>query len=134
MLHCRAGDADVRGGAFMPTSAGDAEGDVLRVYLLGGFRALVGPHETPLGAWKLRRARSLVKLLALAPRRRMHRERVIDLLWPGQDLENPDNSLHQAIYAARHALGGSGAPVARFLQARDGVVTLAADDLSVWVD
>ncbi len=118
----------------MRTSAGDAEGDVLRVYLLGGFHALFGSHETPMGAWKLRRARSLVKLLALAPRRQMHRERIIELLWPGQDLENPDNSLHQAIYAARHALGGSGAPASRIFQARDGMVALAADDLSVWVD
>ncbi|HEX9036479.1 MAG TPA: tetratricopeptide repeat protein [Ktedonobacterales bacterium] len=118
----------------MPTSAGNAEEDVLRVYLLGGFRARVGFHETPPDAWKLRRARSLVKLLALAPRRRMHRERIIDLLWPDQDLENPDNSLHQAIYAARHALGGSGLTAARFLQTRDGVVTLTADDSSAWVD
>ncbi|HLZ24733.1 MAG TPA: BTAD domain-containing putative transcriptional regulator, partial [Ktedonobacterales bacterium] len=118
----------------MPTSVNSAEGDSLRLYLLGGFHTLFGSHETPMDAWKLRRARSLVKLLALAPRHRMHRERIIEALWPGQDLENPDNSLHQAIYAARHALGGSGAPVARFLQVRDGIVTLAADDLSVWVD
>jgi predicted ATPase/DNA-binding SARP family transcriptional activator len=118
----------------MPTSVGVAEGDVLRLYLLGGFHALFGSYDTPMGAWKLRRARSLVKLLALAPRRRMHRERIIELLWPGQDLENPDNSLHQAIYAARHALGGSGARASRFFQAHDGIVALAADDLSVWVD
>jgi hypothetical protein len=52
----------------MPTSVGFAEGDVLRLYLLGGFHALFGSHDTATGTWKLRRARSLVKLLALAPR------------------------------------------------------------------
>ncbi|HEU5441188.1 MAG TPA: hypothetical protein VFU88_18020 [Ktedonobacterales bacterium] len=32
-------------------------------------------------AWRRRRARTLVKLLALAPRRRQHREQVVDALW-----------------------------------------------------
>jgi DNA-binding SARP family transcriptional activator len=32
-------------------------------------------------AWRLRRARTLVKLLTLAPRHRLHREQVVDALW-----------------------------------------------------
>ena len=33
-------------------------------------------------AWRLRKARTLVKVLALEPGRRLHREQVMELLWP----------------------------------------------------
>ena len=39
------------------------------IFLLGGFRAVVDGVDVPPDAWSQRRARDLVKLLALAPRR-----------------------------------------------------------------
>jgi hypothetical protein len=44
-----------------------------------------------------------VKLLALAPANRLHREQVFELLWPGRDdARAAANNLHQAVYAAHN--------------------------------
>jgi len=47
--------------------------------MLGGFEISVGAATVAEDAWRLRKA-ARVKLLALAPERRMHRGRVADLL------------------------------------------------------
>src|SRR5262245_53875725 len=47
---------------------------ILRIRLLGQFQVAIGPEVIPEEAWRLRKARSLVKLLALAPGHRLHRE------------------------------------------------------------
>ena len=52
------------------------------MWLLGGFRVSVGARTIEDGGWRLRKAASLVKLLALAPGHRLHREQAMDLLWP----------------------------------------------------
>jgi DNA-binding CsgD family transcriptional regulator len=49
----------------------------VRVRLLGGFSVWVGSHAVGEGAWHLRKARSLVKLLTLAPGHALHREQII---------------------------------------------------------
>ena len=54
--------------------------EAVRVKLLGGFRVSVGPRVIEERSWSLKKARSLVKVLALAPGHRLHRERVMDLL------------------------------------------------------
>jgi hypothetical protein len=51
-------------------------------HLLGEFRVTVGPRTIAEREWRLRKAKSLVKLLALAPHHRLHREHLIDRLWP----------------------------------------------------
>ncbi|HET8852639.1 MAG TPA: hypothetical protein VFN02_08930, partial [Ktedonobacteraceae bacterium] len=55
---------------------------VLRACLLGGFTISLGDRSLTPSAWRLRKAQNLVKLLLLAPGHRLHRERVLDLLWP----------------------------------------------------
>lgn len=47
------------------------------------------------------KARSLVKLLALAPGHRLARERVLDLLWPDLPPESAVNNLYQTLHAVR---------------------------------
>jgi len=76
----------------------------LHLQLLGGFTVQVG--ETMIGEaqWKSRRARNLVKLLALAPGHRLHRDQIIDTLWPDADLSAAANSLHQTLFTARRIL------------------------------
>src|SRR5690242_7727774 len=56
------------------------------VLLLGGFAAAVDGEPVPANAWRLSKARDLVKLLALARGNRLHREQVIDALWGDRDL------------------------------------------------
>ncbi len=50
------------------------------IALLSGFRVTVGDRVLTEDAWKLRKASSLVKALALAPGHAMHREQLCDLL------------------------------------------------------
>jgi DNA-binding SARP family transcriptional activator len=57
--------------------------------------------------WRLRKAAAMVKLLALAPSHRMHREHVMDLLWPDSSRKAVSNNLRQTLHAARRALDPS---------------------------
>jgi len=92
-----------------------------RVCLLGGFSVATGDGVVAERAWRLRKAKALVKLLALAPERRMHRERLAELLWPDRDAEAASNNLHQVLHAARRAIGPDA------LRLSDGVVALEAE-------
>ena len=59
----------------------------------------------PEAAWRLRKARELVKLLALARGHRLHREQAMDALWRDLDPAAAANNLNQAVHVARRALG-----------------------------
>jgi len=71
------------------------------VTLLGGFSAAVDGRPVPERAWRLKKARELVKLLALAPDHRLHREQVMDVLWRDRGPAAAANNLHQAVHVAR---------------------------------
>lgn len=90
-----------------------------RIRLLGGFSVVVCGAAIPEAAWRLQRARSLVKLLALVPGHRLHREQAVDALWGERVPSDPANSLHQVVRAARQALEAA-TPDARFLLAYEG--------------
>ena len=104
----------------------------LRVALLGGFEVTVGGVPVAAAAWRLRTARSLVKLLALAPEHRLHREQVVEALWPDRPLPTISNNLRQTLFVARRALraGNGGATVAL----RHELLSLEADAVEVDVE
>ena len=54
----------------------------VHITLLGGFAVTLDGAVVPADAWSRRHASALVKVLALARGRRLHRDQVIDLLWP----------------------------------------------------
>jgi DNA-binding SARP family transcriptional activator len=83
----------------------------VQIDLLGGFAVRVDGRPIPATEWRRRQAASLVKLLALAPRRTLHREQVIDALWPGTAIDDAGPRLHKAAHFARRVLGDSGALV-----------------------
>src|SRR5215208_7726468 len=124
-----------RGG---PTTGG-AEPEVVRIGLLGGFRLSVGPRLIEDDRWRLRKARSLLKLLALAPGHTLHREQVMETLWPGVGMHKASNNLHQIVRALRRALEpsalatSSAAACSGCLLLRDEQLTLCPDS-PVWVD
>ena len=89
--------------------------------LLGGFSASTDGVSVPDAAWRLRKARELVKLLALARGRRLHREQAMDALWPELDPAAAANNLNQAVHVARRALG------AETIEAREGLLVLHAE-------
>src|SRR4051794_687474 len=74
------------------------------VRLLNGFAAAVDGVPVPETAWRLKKARELVKLLALAPEHRLHREQAMDVLWRDRAPAAAANNLNQAVYVARRGL------------------------------
>jgi predicted ATPase/DNA-binding SARP family transcriptional activator len=93
---------------------------------LGGFSVAVGDNVVADRAWRLRKAKALIKILALAPDRRVHRERLAELLWPDSDADAAANNLNQALYTARRALDAAGADGAAAVALIDGAVVLKA--------
>ena len=83
----------------------------VEIDLLGGFAVRVDGRPIPAREWRRRHATSLVKLLALAPRRTLHREQVIDALWPDTQIDDAGPRLHKAAHFARRVLGDSSALV-----------------------
>jgi DNA-binding SARP family transcriptional activator len=114
--------------------------DALRIQLLGGFSVSVGPRTVGEDGWRLKKAKSLVKLLALASGHQMHREQLAQWLWPNSSNSKAQaNSLRQALHAARRTLvvepdltptGGSSHSYLRLLEDR---VALFPEG-TVWVD
>jgi DNA-binding SARP family transcriptional activator len=109
--------------------------DTLRVELLGGFRIAFGANELPAEGWRLAKARSLVKIIALAPDQSIHREQVIELLWPELDPDSGSNNLHQALHVARRSLGAlmPEAQPTRILRLERGVLRLTPP-VPLWID
>src|SRR5262245_9118764 len=98
----------------------------LHIRVLGGFQAEVGGQSVSAEAWRRSGAAALIKLLAVTPGHRMHREQVIDVLWPDLDPSAGGRRLSKALHFARRALA------AGHVQLRDDLLSLEADDL--WID
>ena len=71
---------------------------------LGEFTVTIDGRAVPPAAWTRRHAPALVKVLALAEGRRLHREQLIDLLWPDDRLDQALPKLHKAAHFARRAI------------------------------
>jgi DNA-binding SARP family transcriptional activator len=73
------------------------------IRLLGGFEIRNGT-DTVIGAdWRPAKAAALVKILALQPGRTMHRDQLIDLLWPNADAEAGGSSFYKNVHHLRAA-------------------------------
>jgi DNA-binding SARP family transcriptional activator/DNA-binding CsgD family transcriptional regulator len=121
-----------------PTPQGGGGPETLRLWLLGGFKVSVGSRSIGEEEWHLRKAGSLLKLLALAPSHRLHREQAMELLWPDLDQEAALNNLHYALHIVRRtleptALASSSADTSRYLRLRSEQLTLCPDS-PLWVD
>ena len=75
------------------------------IRLLGGFAVEIDGVSVASAAWRRRHAAALVKLLALSRQRRLHRDQVIDTLWPGLSVDDAAPRLHKAAHYARRGLG-----------------------------
>jgi DNA-binding SARP family transcriptional activator len=98
----------------------------VRIWLLGGFRAEIDGRAVADEAWRRNKARAVVKLLAMAAGRRLHREQLMDALWPDLPPAAAAANLRKAVHFARQALGPER------LRLRDGVLRLDPDGL--WID
>jgi len=112
----------------------------LRIRLLGGFRV----ERTDVGQdvgqdvsdWPRRSAKTMVKVLAVQPGHALHREQVIDVLWPKVDPESALNNFGKALHVARRALE----PMlprrhdSAFLRLDDGMLVLNTERVVVDAD
>jgi len=76
----------------------------IQVDLLGRFRVIVDGAVIPADTWRRERSSSLVKLVALSPGHRLHREQAMDALWPDLDADAAGANLRKAIHFARKTL------------------------------
>ena len=98
----------------------------VRIALLGGFAVNIeGAVVAP--PWRLRKAKTIVKLLALAADHRVHRDVLVEQLWPDVDPAVGANNFHQALHAARRVVGADN------LVLHDEIVALGGEG-SVAVD
>jgi DNA-binding SARP family transcriptional activator len=73
----------------------------------------------------------LVKLLALAPGHRLHREQIMDLLWPGSGRKAASNNLRRVIHTARRILDPAAG--SRYLASEEESLVLCPRG-QLWVD
>jgi len=102
----------------------------LRIELLGGFRVTWEGRAIPEEVWRRRKAAALFKLLALAPRYRLHREQVMDVLWPELAPAAAAANLRKALHYARHASVAENG--SRLIGSVGELLCLPSDGL--WVD
>src|SRR5215204_268682 len=107
--HTRSDSKDIR-------SAGP---EAVRVKLLGGFSVSVGSRTIQHSEWRLRKVAALVKLLALCAGHRLHREQVMDLLWPDLGRKAASNNLRQSLHALRKTLATSPTEGSSYLLSED---------------
>ena len=108
----------------------------LQVRLLGGFSIERSDVGQPVSDWPRRSAKTLIKLLAIQPGHALHRERVIDVLWPKVSAESALNSLGKALHAARRALqpGLPRRQDSAYLRLADGMLVLDTERVVVDAD
>lgn len=113
------------------SEVGGREYGTVRVWMLGGFRVSVGSKIIEKDEWRLHKAASLVKLLALAPTHDLHREQLMDRLWPDLGRRAAANNLRHTLHVARRVLEPE--PVVRYLVSR-GERLILCPDAQLWVD
>jgi len=96
------------------------------VSLLGGFELRVDGRPVSADAWRSRCVADLVKLLALESTHQLHRERVMDQLWPELGMEAAGANLRKAVHFARRAMGAQEAIVST-----GGMLSLWGGDVEV---
>jgi predicted ATPase/DNA-binding SARP family transcriptional activator len=102
----------------------------LHIQLLGSLRVTV--NDQPVRSLSPRPA-TLLAHLALAPGYRLHREWLMDALWPELYLEAQGNNLNVTLHSLRKLLASAGAPPRTFLT-RDGDMVVLAPTDAVTVD
>src|SRR2546421_12985380 len=76
----------------------------LEIRLLGPFRVIVDGSAVGEAGWPRRKPKLLVKLLALEPHHRPHRDQLMGMLWPDLHSDAAANKPPKTIPMARDAL------------------------------
>jgi PAS domain S-box-containing protein len=80
----------------------------LQVFTLGGFGIVVAGRSIDIGKWKRKQAVTLLKYLVTQLDRPVHRERLLDCLWPDVDESQGWGRLKVTMYYLRRELRANG--------------------------
>lgn len=97
----------------------------LEIYLLGQFLVSVRGRELSETAIKGRKARSLLKLIALRRHGQVVRDRVTDALWPDLDATAAASQLYKALHHIRTAFADKAEGADEWIEMTDTLVRLA---------
>ncbi len=110
---------------------------MLQIFLLGRFCVKIDGVDLPEELWTRRKAKNLLKLLALQPHYQLHKEQVIDCLWPEiVDRSTAHSNLYRILYILRHTLEPHGLAkptAAHYIRLKDEVLQLGPPQ-EIWVD
>jgi len=122
--------------AARATSEHEQRAAVLHVSVLGGFRVELQDAAGPVSAWQRRSAKMLTKLLATSAEHALHREQIVELLWPNVEMDSALNSLGKALHAMRHAFEPDLPPRAgsAYVRTSDSMVSLAMENVQIDAD
>ena len=110
----------------MPVDSSD-----VKIYLLGRFEVSRGKRFLRVGDWKRQKAVALFKRLTWE--RKLHKEIIVDHLWPDASLTSGSNNLYRALHEIRRTIDtylGEGS-ADQIISFSDGILTLTE---TVWVD
>lgn len=114
-------------------SAHPGTDEALRVFTLGCFCLVVGGKGIPLGGWARKQALTLLKYLVTERGRAVHRERLMEALWPEASERAARERLRVTVYFLRRALREAGVPEPEgVIETIEGGYRLRRD--RVWVD
>jgi predicted ATPase/DNA-binding SARP family transcriptional activator len=105
--------------------------EAVRVRMLGGFSVRVGSRAIGQNEWRRKKVADLIKLLALAPSNRLHREQVMDNLWPQLGKRAASNNLSVTLHATRRVLDPAASH--RYLASEEASLVLGPEG-ALWVD
>ncbi|HSM72327.1 MAG TPA: AAA family ATPase [Anaerolineales bacterium] len=107
------------------------DSSAIKIHLLGKFEVRQGEKTLHVNDWKRQKAAALFKRLAWE--RKLHKEIIVDYLWPNANLTSGSNNLYRALHEIRRTLNvhlGEGS-ADQIISFSDGILTLAD---SIWVD
>ncbi len=113
------------------TTSSRAEPHTLQIFTLGCFGLVVGGRSVAIEKWKRKQAVTLLKYLVTQLDRPVHRERLLDSLWPGIDEQQSWGRLKVAMYYLRSELRANGIND-DVIKTSDKAYLLRRD--AVWVD
>lgn len=90
------------------TSLHASQHHTLQIFTLGGFGIVTGGCSVNIAKWKRKQAVTLLKFMITHLDRPVHRERLLDCLWPGAEQSRGLGRLKVTMYYLRHELRGNG--------------------------
>lgn len=112
----------------------DPDRSALSIYTLGGFALWRNSAQVEASAWGREKALHLFQYFITQRGHYLHREQIIDALWPEEGPETGERDFKVALNAVNRVIEPDRPPRAptRFIQRQDLAYALVADEL--WVD